>query len=516
MSSRKMNFRNTKRAKSDIPVSANNLVKLWLYRAMVKLGGQCQFINPFGGWENYGIASYLDVNDCVDEKNDPSMDLIVQVMGERLAYFENNHVRKAPAPTLLGNIERLGKALRLTTTARKLLCFIVMMQNMRILANGLDMLGPLSTSDLYHAVSAILGVPKASVQKELSHTSPLITSGLIAIRRHEKYDLSGKLKTLSGDFSERVTTEATVLEDLFGDVFFRAGTTSLSKEDFSHIRSQTHMLLGILQGALRQHSSGINILIHGVPGVGKTEFARLLAREAGLDLLEVASANREGDPIDGEDRLRAYRVAQSLLGPSRNLLAFDEAEDIFGRGDEIIALPTLAQAHKAWMNQILESNPTPTMWLTNAIKGIDPAFVRRFTMVLEVPSLPRGRMSELIHRVAGDILPPNSISQIAATEHLTPAIVTRAANALRLANNAIAAHDMPNAMRMLIHGTLVGQGHQGLRMPAANEAVPKYSPDFVAADADMYAICEGIRRTRRGRLCPMVHLELERRRSVAG
>jgi hypothetical protein len=33
---------------------------------------------------------------------------------------------------------------------------------------------------------------------------------------------------------------------------------------------------------------------------------------------------------------------------------------------------------KAWVNQILESNPVPVIWVTNRIEQIDPAFRRRF------------------------------------------------------------------------------------------------------------------------------------------
>lgn len=485
---------------SALPSSAENLAKLWMYRAMVKLGAKSRMIGAFG-WEDFALVNYLGVQECVDDKKEPVAALLDQAMDKQLARFEQQRMRKAPPPPLRDNIEHLGKALRLSSTARTLLCFTLMMQNVRTLSNGMDMLAALSTSDLYHALSVILGASKAAIRRELSHASPLIASGLLTVQRRGNVNLSEKLNTLPGDFAERMMIEAASTQELFADVFFGSRPASLSKADFAHVQPQTDILLPLLKGALRKGLPGINVLIHGAPGVGKTEFARVLAHETGLRLHEVASADREGDPIDSAARLGAYRVALNLLGPSRSLLAFDEAEDIFGRGDELFGPPSLAQSRKAWMNQALENNLVPTIWLTNTIRGIDPAFVRRFTMVFEMPAPPRNRMRILVNQIAGDMLPDAAIGQIAATEHLTPAVISRAANALRMVRDEFDPKDMVKAMHLLINGTLVAQGHAGLRPLAANDALPDYAPEFVAADANLVEIAEGIRRSRRGRLC---------------
>ena len=51
---------------------------------------------------------------------------------------------------------------------------------------------------------------------------------------------------------------------------------------------------------------------------------------------------------------------------------------------------------KAWVNQILESNPVPTIWVTNRIEQIDPAFRRRFQYHLELKSPPPGAREALV------------------------------------------------------------------------------------------------------------------------
>jgi len=486
--------------RSALPVAAENLAKLWLYRAMVRLDAKSRMIGLLG-WEDPGLVSYLGIGGCVDDKKEPVDVLFDQALQEQLDRFEHKRMRKVLPAALRANVEWLGKELRLSSTARCLLCFTLMMQNVRMISKGMDMLGGLTTSDLYHALSVILALPKASIRRELGHASPLIASGLVTIKRRGHANLTEKLNTLPGDFAERMMLEAASTQDLFADIFFCSKPASLDKDDFSHVQAQFDILMPLLSIARRKCLKGINVLIHGAPGVGKTEVARILARDSGLILHEVACADREGEPIDGESRLGAYRVALNLLGPSRSLLAFDDAEDIFGSGDELLGSSSLAQSRKAWMNQALERNPVPTIWLTNAIKGIDPAFVRRFTMVFEIPSPPRHRMLKLVSQIAGDMLSATAIERIAAAKHLTPAVVSRAANALRMVRDEFEPKEMANAMRLLIDGTLVAQGHAGLPPLAANDSFPNYAPEFVAADANLTEIADGIRGSRRGRLC---------------
>lgn len=90
-----------------------------------------------------------------------------------------------------------------------------------------------------------------------------------------------------------------------------------------------------------------------------------------------------------ERRLRAYRAAQSFFGRRRALILFDEVEDVFDDGDSLFGRKSTAQRRKAWVNRALEQNAVPALWLSNSISGIDPAIMRRFDMVIEVPVPPR-------------------------------------------------------------------------------------------------------------------------------
>lgn len=370
-----------------------------------------------------------------------------------------------------------------------------------MLARGTSLVGNISTAELYHTLAVILGLPETAVRHELRHDGPLVCSGLVNVTRRERSPLAEKIRTLSPLFSERMMIGKGEELMSFEDMFFASRPAALARKDFLHVDRQFEILLALLRRSVKETSTGVNVLIYGSPGVGKTEFARLLASKIKYTLYEVASAGRDGKPFDGAERLNAYRAATYLLARSRSLLMFDEAEDVFGRGEDCFAPTSVAQARKAWMNRALEENRVPTLWLTNAIDGIDPAFVRRFSAVVEMPAPPRTRMRTFVREVAGDLLQPAALARLAEVPNLAPAVVTRAAQIVRAVRQDIGEDQTEDAMRLLIDGTLVAQGHGGIATLAANDACGVYSTNYISADADLVKIAEGLRNTRRGRLC---------------
>jgi SpoVK/Ycf46/Vps4 family AAA+-type ATPase len=107
--------------------------------------------------------------------------------------------------------------------------------------------------------------------------------------------------------------------------------------------------------------------------------------------------------LSGRDRYRSLQIAQVFLkGSAQAALLFDEVEDVFppisseaaqllARAEQVAAPASGSVSGKAWVNQILESNTVPTLWVTNRIEQIDPAFRRRFAYHLELKSPPARR-----------------------------------------------------------------------------------------------------------------------------
>ena len=51
-------------------------------------------------------------------------------------------------------------------------------------------------------------------------------------------------------------------------------------------------------------------------------------------------------------------------------------------------MATTARTNKAELNKTLETAPVPTIWACNSTESMDPALMRRFDVVLEIPIPP--------------------------------------------------------------------------------------------------------------------------------
>jgi SpoVK/Ycf46/Vps4 family AAA+-type ATPase len=188
------------------------------------------------------------------------------------------------------------------------------------------------------------------------------------------------------------------------------------------------------------------VLLYGPPGTGKTELAKVAAQAAGLELYEVEYADRDGNSLSGRDRYRSLQISQVFLKASANVaLLFDEVEDVFppistdaallmARMDTGDGALSGSVSGKAWVNQILETNPVPVIWVTNRIEQIDPAFRRRFQYHLELKSPPPGARETLVARaLAGVAVGPEFAAKLAERKGLTPAQIRTAVKFATLA-----------------------------------------------------------------------------------
>ena len=346
------------------------------------------------------------------------------------------------------NIESLASLLQLNRAERALLLYGTLARYQRDLRSLLVEFKVNNAPEAYAAIADVAGVKAPEVAEALRPGSRLERIGMVEnlISEHNITDLADLMKV-----SEKLPP---VLMRKYRDhselmaVFTRPATRSqLGLADFAFVEEDAQVLVSLLRHAVAAKEQGVNVLLYGPPGTGKTELAKVVAQAAGLDLFEVEYADRDGNSLSGRDRYRSLQIAQVFLkGSMHSALLFDEVEDVFppvsseaaqlmARSEQLSAPGSHSVSGKAWVNQILESNPVPTLWVTNRIEQIDPAFRRRFAYHLELRSPPPGAREGIVRKTLEGVQVSDAfVAKLTARKGLTPAQIRTAVRFARLAS----------------------------------------------------------------------------------
>jgi len=410
----------------------------------------------------------------------------------------------APAPPLRpldGNVERIGELLDLAPCERALLRMAVLVNHSRWFTSLSDGRRP-APGQANRWLAAALGHSSTAIARALAPGSTLVRSGLISRGGYGHHSQPLEMDALQVQW---LLTPRLDAQRMLARLVKPAPPAGLALADFAHV-PEAGLVQRYLTRAFRPRRRGTNLLLHGEPGTGKTEFVCALAAGLGLTLHEVPTEHEDGSAVSGDRRFRSYALSQSLLTPRpRHLLLFDEVEDVFGcidgggRGLFFGSRRDPESVAKGWVNQTLESNPVPTVWVCNRIDAIDPAFLRRFDLVVEFRQPVRSVRRRVLGRHFGhDLLPPPALDRLAQLDPLPPGLVGRAAKVVRVLGSRQPAQREAEA-RSVLEGSLKALGH---RPQTASVPLPgHYDPGVLNTDRDLGALVEGLRAGRPARLC---------------
>lgn len=490
------------RQRRAVPSPSHDLsptVRLWILRLLVPLGGHRELLRPHGFADDH-LARMLGLGDWIDPE-DRDFDPAAIRLRLRELHRQAERAATTELPAIMrANIARLADLVGMSDAECRILGFAGMLHHERELDAAADTLDALSTVAVVRVMAALLDLAEHDVRAALSGQGVLARSGLLNVDRSGNRQLRAKLDLLSNQFADALVATETDPIALLRDTVAPSAPARLALADFDHLDEALAILRPYLAQAVAGNRAGVNIFVHGAPGTGKSELARALAQELGCELFEVASEDEDGDPVTGERRLRAYRAAQSFFDRRRALLLFDEVEDVF-RDSGPFGQASTAQRRKAWLNRALEQSRVPTLWLSNSIDGIDPAFLRRFDMVIEVPVPPRRQRERILQTVCGDLADAPTLARMARAEALAPAVAERAASVVRAIRGEFDAAGQARALAWLTSRTLEAQGHDGLDAQPAGALPAHYDPALLNADTDLALLADGLACGRGARIC---------------
>lgn len=405
------------------------------------------------------------------------------------------------AAVLDGNVRLLGDAFKLDATQRAVLKLAAIVSQSRYFSE-LFRRTVSSTEDVCRAVSHATQRPIAGVRKALAAYSPLRRAGLLSWYNADVSN-QGAILAMQDTLAAELLAPGFSLDLLVSRLAPVAPPATLSLQDFNYV-AEGELLQRYLSRSSRTRLRGVNILIHGRPGTGKTEFARTVAAAIGCRLHEVPHQDEEGNPCSSWERLTAFVTSQQLLGMHCNqLLLFDEVEDVlagYGSSD-LFSLRSINRQGtlKCFMNEALESNRVPTVWICNAIDSIDPAHLRRFDMIVPFSVPDRATRHRILQgHFADTALPEDCISRLADNPRLAPGLAARAARVLNTARLKDEKTRV-DSVEKLVCNSLLAQGERPLDRHVSR--YDQYDLTLLNPDRDLAPIAAGLQRMTAARLC---------------
>jgi len=407
--------------------------------------------------------------------------------------------------SLFDNIRLLSNTLKLSPVEQEILVLRLLMPLLEAFRETvINQCGTCSMQSTVDYLRLMTTRPAREIHKALQPNSQLLQMGWIKIHSG-LVDLEDKL-ILADGLLDILLRQHDSAEALFANFFRPSSPTKLVPADYVHLQSDLDVLQPYLRTALAEKQAGVNILIYGPPGVGKTQFAKLLAQTLNACLYEVLCSDQEGNVLRGSARFAACNLSQKLLSKSpASLLLFDEAEDVFPSRHSFFFdeddenEQSSGQGDKAWINQQLENNPVPVIWISNRTQGMDKAYLRRFSYSVEIDKMPASIRRRIVNKYSKGLkVSVGWRENLVSQSNLTPAQIEQACSIAKSTQKQAPTQTEQIAERVLEASMrLLKQTNSLQKKPTWTQ----YDRAFTNADMDLDALLAGLKQNQRGNFC---------------
>jgi hypothetical protein len=264
-----------------------NIVALWCLRILVKVGG-FRPTNRAHRTLDDDLMETIGLQDVDLDELSPAD--LGRLLKRRLKELE------ASLPVMWGplatNLKDLARELGLTNAEAAILGFCSLVRRSKPLEDMMDsIVWDPAIDAMARTLSRIIGIREQDAKAALRHEGTLRAGGLLQFETDGLGHSASQVELLGGLADALMTEQASPI-DMFKRFFSPAPVPKLGKADFAHLRGDWRLLTRFLKGAMKQRLPGVNILIYGRPGTGKTELVRAVAAAVRADLGKRDDGNR--------------------------------------------------------------------------------------------------------------------------------------------------------------------------------------------------------------------------------
>jgi SpoVK/Ycf46/Vps4 family AAA+-type ATPase len=171
---------------------------------------------------------------------------------------------------------------------------------------------------------------------------------------------------------------------------------------------------------------GVNVLLYGYPGMGKTETVLQICKKTNRNVLQVNISEMKSMWFGQSEKIveQVFTQYNELMKSTQNtpVLLFNEADAILSKRRNLGNNSGIGQTENTLQNillQAFENNEGIIICTTNMIDNLDKAFARRFLYKIEFSKPDKETRTKLVRLKLGKYLTENECSTIAAEFNLT-------------------------------------------------------------------------------------------------